>query len=100
MPKKRLADDSSAPTSWAWCRRSLGSQSHLRKPQLYGGLGHIGSPQRRMRWRNAFHQTARLDHSSGVRLNRVVVDRTDSDGPKVGQWYRHVQECLVSTGGQ
>jgi hypothetical protein len=89
-PKKRLADHSTAPTSWAWCSRFLGSQGHLRKPQLYCGLGRIGSPQRRIRRRNASHQTARLDHPSSLRLNFVVVDRTDSAEPKVGQWHRHV----------
>jgi hypothetical protein len=89
-PKKRLADHSTAPTSWAWCSRCLGSQGHFREPQLYCGLGRIGSPQRRIRRRNASHRTARLDQPLNVRLNLVVVDRTDSAGPKVGQWYRHV----------
>jgi hypothetical protein len=89
-PTKRLADHSTAPTSWAWCRRFLGLQGHLRKPQLYCRLGHIGSPQRRMRWRNASHQGARLDQPSSVRLSLVVVDRTAGAGPKVGQWHRHV----------
>ena len=89
-PKERLADHSSTPTSRAWCRRSLGLQGHLGKPQLYCGLGRIGSPQRRIRRRNASHRTARLDQPLNVRLNLVVVDRTDSAEPKVGQWYRHV----------
>jgi hypothetical protein len=89
-PKKRLADHSSTPTSRAWCSRFLGSQGHLRKPQLYCGLWHTGSPQRRMRRRNASYQTARLDQPLSVGLNLVVVDRTDSAEPKVGQWYRHV----------
>src|SRR5918998_1954312 len=41
-PKKRLADHSTAPTSWAWCSRFLGSQGHFRKRQLYCGLARIG----------------------------------------------------------